>query len=238
MTNIHGFLERPLQERLKTRMTEILPGLEKEYADLGLTASAATARKIANLMKEESPTFKQLRDLTNELSGRLTDETASQLFFSVDEKKAPLISEKNLFGTPVTDAFPSATVDIEEAGKCLALGRSTACVFHLMRVMEAGLRALAKTLNDPNLDPATNPNWGRILSRGNAELNKPPGKRSPEWAKNEQFFADVTARLLAVKDAWRNPTMHVEISYDDEKALDVWNSVGSFMRHLATKLHE
>jgi hypothetical protein len=44
--------------------------------------------------------------------------------------------------------------------------------------------------------------------------------------------------LRAVKDAWRNPTMHVRIAYDEEESRDVWNTVRVFMRHLATKLEE
>ena len=43
---------------------------------------------------------------------------------------------------------------------------------------------------------------------------------------------------MAVKDAWRNPTMHVEITYTEEMALDVFRHVQAFMRHLATKLSE
>ncbi|HTE83781.1 MAG TPA: hypothetical protein VK821_03540 [Dehalococcoidia bacterium] len=69
-------------------------------------------------------------------------------------------------------------------------------------------------------------------------MDKPLGQRSPEWATDDPFFSGATAFLMAVKDAWRNPTVHVEINYDEEKALDVWNSVKAFMRHLATKLGE
>jgi hypothetical protein len=36
------------------------------------------------------------------------------------------------FGDHVANHFPSAQYDAEEAGKCLALQRSTACVMHLM----------------------------------------------------------------------------------------------------------
>jgi hypothetical protein len=40
-------------------------------------------------------------------------------------------------GEQVEIKFMSAIQDIEEAGKCLAMGRGTATVFHLMRVVEA-----------------------------------------------------------------------------------------------------
>lgn len=44
--------------------------------------------------------------------------------------------------------------------------------------------------------------------------------------------------LRAVKDAWRNPTMHVDFDYDREKALDVWNSVRGFLRRLSNRLRD
>ena len=51
-----------------------------------------------------------------------------------------------LFGDDVARAFPSSKGDIDEAGKCLALDRGTACVFHLMRILEIGLQLLAAKL--------------------------------------------------------------------------------------------
>jgi hypothetical protein len=104
--------------------------------------------------------------------------------------------------------------------------------------MEAALRVLAKTLNDPRLDPKRNPSWDSILKKCREELEKDRLKRAPEWAADDAYFSGAAARLLAVKDAWRNPTMHVETNYDEESALDVWNHVRAFMRHLATKLKE
>jgi len=228
----------PLDEEIRNGLAGSVSGTERELTALGLTASVATARRMRQLLDNPSSTWGQLRDLVDELRGRVEDEMQEALFLFVEETKATLFNDKNLFGQDVTDHFPSATVDIEEAGKCLALSRATACVFHLMRVMEIGLRVLSATLNDPSLDPQRNPNWGAILGRCRAELAKPLAKRSPEWVADEHFLSEAAATLEAVKNAWRNPTMHVEISYDDDKALDVWNSVRAFMRHLATKLKE
>jgi hypothetical protein len=107
-----------------------------------------------------------------------------------------------------------------------------------MRVLELGLRALGTSLGDPTLDPNANPTWDRILKRGDGELLKTADKRSKEWQANGEFFTDAIANLRAVKMAWRNPTMHVTGLYDEEKALDVFNTVAALMRHLATELHE
>lgn len=102
--------------------------------------------------------------------------------------------------------------------------------------MECGLRALGMSLNDSNLDPKTNPTWEKILGRCDKEMQKPLSERADEWKQDEAFYSTATANLRAVKDAWRNPTLHVERDYAPEDAQNVWNAVSAFMRHLAKKL--
>lgn len=104
----------------------------------------------------------------------------------------------NPLGEEIPAKFPSARDDIEEAGKCLAFGRGTGCVFHLMRVMEVGLRGLGQSLNEPSLDPKRNPSWEAILGRGDKELQKKLSDRSPEWRADETFFS--TAQAIAGRE--------------------------------------
>lgn len=213
--------------------------MERELLKLeGLQVSSMTAKRIQDLLRQPDPSWGGLNSLINELRGRFKDELSAMFLFSLTPSEADRYSNPLKGWSEVADKFPSSNVDIEEAAKCLSLNRSTAGVFHLMRVMEIGLRVLGAALKNPDLDPKTNPTWERILRKCDAELQKPRHERSPEWAADDLFFAEATANLRAVKDAWRNPTMHVEIVYDGERALDVWNSVRAFMRHLATKLTE
>ena len=170
--------------------------------------------------------------------GRLTDELELQPFYRLTVNAAALYEDALPFGDIVGKQFPSVTFDISEATKCLALQRPTAGVFHLMRVMEAALRAVARTLQDESVDPAKNPTWQRILGRFDAELAKPLADRTERWRADDPFFSGIAAHLRAVKDAWRNETMHVGAKYTDAEAWDIWNHVGSFMRHLATKIGE
>jgi hypothetical protein len=149
-----------------------------------------------------------------------------------------LRTASELFSPGVVANFGSISKEIEEAAKCSVVNRHTASVFHLMRVMESGLRSLGKTLNDPDLDPKKNPSWESILRKCDLELQKAHDKKIAEWQTDPLFFSTATANVRAVKDAWRNPTMHVEIDYDEERSRDVWNAVRAFMRHLASKLHE
>jgi hypothetical protein len=114
------------------------------------------------------------------------------------------------YNSQVADRFPSATHDIAEAGKCFALGLGTATVFHLLRVMEIGLRALAVPLGIPYA-----PSWDSYLRQINARVADDHKTKNEEWKKDEPFYRDLAGDLLTVKTAWRNPTMHVKGSTHD-----------------------
>jgi len=197
-------------------------------------------RTIDNLgNKEIKFTRSAFSSAIEDISLRIQDELGLNLFMQIPNEYAKYYSEpRKQFGQEILDKFPSTVTDAESACKGYATGNPTACVFHLMRVMESGLRVLGASLNDPSLNPKLNPSWDTILGRCDRELQKPIAQRSPEWKEDNTFFAQATANLRSVKDAWRNPTMHVEQNYDPDQALAVFNSVRAFMRHLATKLKE
>jgi hypothetical protein len=211
---------------------------EPDAATMGLNASAISMRKLVHVAAIPETTTAELCQLADELQGRLDDEMEAAVYLSLLPSEAWLYDNPDPFGGNVTAAFPSTRYDIEEAAKCIALERGTAAVFHLMRVMEVGLRQLAVSLNAPTLDPARNPSWDSILRKCRLELEKPLKDRAREWQAHEQFFSEATAHLMAVKDAWRNPTMHVDAVYDGERAMKVWSSVRVLMAHLAERLHE
>jgi hypothetical protein len=137
-----------------------------------------------------------------------------------------------LFGDEVFDSFPSANEDIQEAGTCLALERGTACVMHLMHVVEIGLKALAGAVGVPPQN-----DWGSYLREIDKELAlriKTSGARSAD----EQFYAEVAITIDHMRRSWRNPTLHPEKTYSPERAEEILIAVSSFMKHLATRLSE
>ncbi len=138
-----------------------------------------------------------------------------------------------LFGDEVSQAFPSAIIEIEEAAKCLALERPTACVFHLMRTVETALKVLAKTLSIPYA-----PSWEGYLGQIATQIEIKWPKRTPKQKREHAFYSEAHAHLSSLKIAWRNPTMHVVKSYTLEQSEEISGSVRTFMRHLATKLKE
>jgi len=198
----------------------------------GLKYSVKSAERTLKLLQRLTPpSYRNLQSGLQDLHNHIHEELEETKLWRVER---PEFLDRD--GLQLGQKFRLAHKDAVEAGKCLALGRNTAGVFHLMRVMEIGLRELGDSINDPSLDPKTNPTWEKILGRCDKELAKPYKERSSEWAADGPFFSTATANLRAVKDAWRNPTLHVERFYDEEEARDVWNAARAFMRHLALKL--
>lgn len=133
------------------------------------------------------------------------------------------------FGSEVREAFPILADDIDEAAKCLALGRYTASVFHLMRVMERSVHLLAKKMQ-VNVDVRTS-TWNDITSIMSNSLAKMPGKTA--YSKNRKAkYGEIIAHLTAVRIAWRNEVMHPKKSYNKKEAERVFYNVSGFLESL------
>ena len=151
----------------------------------------------------------------------------------VPSEYARFYRDRQIFGERVEVAFPSAIKDIEASGKCLAFGEGTACVFHLMRIMELGLKVLARPLAIPYA-----PSWESYLKQIETQMTKKHKTKSKKWKKEEPLFRDLAGDLQMVKIAWRNPTMHIVRHYDQSEAEDVFRAVRAFMKRLAEKFSE
>jgi hypothetical protein len=165
-----------------------------------------------------------------ELRGRIKDELKSRYFLYIPQSEVAHYQDPCLFGEKVHRRFMTANADTEEAGKCLALGRHTACVFHLMRVMELGVKALGKKLKLSNLK--VDKPWGEITIALDVAIKSLPQKTPGQKKKKEQY-STVLAHLNAVRIAWRNTTMHPKLSYSSEEAHQIFAHAKAFMCDLA-----
>ena len=73
---------------------------------------------------------------------------------------------------------------------------------------------------------------------GDVKIGRDWKDKEPEWKADEAFYSGAAGDLVAIKNAWRNPAMHVRGIYDEERALEIFNATKGFMRHLAAKLAE
>ena len=177
------------------------------------------------------------RDIGANVRRELSARILLTLPFSVTKYYAP---KEPPFGADIATAFASAAFEIDEAGKCFALNRHTAAVFHLMRVLEIGITAARKSLQIPDPIKPAERNWAVILRKFKEEFDRRNTQKPPQWAKpeNADFFAEIHASLDAVKNVWRNATMHVEKTYTEEEAEHVMSAVRGFMKKLASHIDE
>jgi len=158
-------------------------------------------------------------------------ELRTMLFFRMDEELRIYFEKPHQYGDTVDLRFPAAALDIEEAGKCLALARPTAAIFHAMRVMEVGLRVLAKDLKIPYA-----PSWESYIRQIEAQITAKHKSKSKKWKAVEPFYRELLGDIMSIKIAWRNPTMHIVRSYTPNEAEDVFRAVRTFMQRLSTRL--
>jgi hypothetical protein len=231
-----GYEEYPKDIGDIASLQRSLERIEVACNAIHLTVSCVRLRRLLKMLKSgmyasnvtiRGDFIKELRGLR----GRIKDELSERYFLFVYPEKIQFLEDKQPFGPQVIEQFPNATFDIEEASKCLALSRATASVFHLMRVMEEGLKLLAKLLGIPYA-----PSWESYIRQISENISQKHRKKGIRWKKDEPFFKEVLGNLESIKIAWRNPTMHIVRRYDDEEAEQIFIAVRLFMQRLAGRL--
>lgn len=221
-------------EVILERAQKLKPILEQ----IGARVTLAEVERHLDEMKKGWIYQDFLRLCYERIVDRLEDELALVNLYALDAERAKYFEPKDpLFGKQFQIAFASAAFELDEAGKCLALGRSTACVFHLMRLMEIGLTATALCLSISPPNKAGNRNWGAILRSISDAMNAK--SQAGTWTNNDKaLFAEIYASLEAVRTAWRNATMHVENKYMEDEAEHIFVAVRGFMNKLASRCDE
>ena len=194
---------------------------------LGLTLALKKAETLKITMDMNYEDTKSHATFINqnfsELQDRIRDELEGKVFYAF-LKNTDLLSGQSLFGKEVEDRFSKASEDISEAGKCVALERPTASVFHLMRAMELAVQALYAAIG---LTGSPEREWGKLLSDIHGKIEQmDKGSNRDEWSAAH-------THLYHVKQAWRNDVMHPKQTYTPDEAKAVYDAVRSFMQHLA-----
>jgi HEPN domain-containing protein len=170
----------------------------------------------------------QLEELYDDVAGEL----GQNGFMMIPTDKLQYYNDKPQFGEKVAAKFSKAITDIQEAGKCYATGRYTATVFHLMRVMEYATQYLGRRLS---ISLVNEKNWQNIVDEVDKAIKNLPTK-DPRQKALRNRFAEASAHLRMVKNAWRNDVMHPKETYTEQEAERVLRNVNDFMVHIAIKL--
>jgi hypothetical protein len=197
--------------------------------DMGLLVSQHAASRLIDSIKGGTRNCKEICTALGHLEETIHDELETHLFMYIEPAKVTYYTTPHLFGEEVTQKFSSSKFDVEEAGKCLALNRGTACIFHLMRVLEVGLYTLSSNLEVNDIQE----NWQNAIEQIEKSI-----RALPKTDPRKQPYSEAATHFMHIKDAWRNHTMHIGQIYTDEKAQQIFDSVKAFMQVLATQVGE
>ncbi len=216
-----------------------LNNLREPLAALELSISLKQINHIEIVLQtslQKSWPAETTRDLLSreikQLQSRIQDEMTERVLFSLTAKEVEVINRgAGAFGEDVKNKFPETIEDLDEAAHCLGLSRNTACIFHLMRAMEAALCVIGKELGATIVNKhGKSLEWGVIIKNINDGLvAMPPSPKRDGWHS-------IMGMLYSVKECWRNSTMHPKQTYTNEEAHAVFEAVKAFMNRLAQEL--
>ena len=221
----------PIDEKMRDTVSDWLEHVIPQTKELCLDLSIKGIHRAQDALKHDPP-----RDVANaleEVCNRIVDELKNVMFLRINPGMVEYYNSKNLFGIDDTKINDLIIEDIGESLKCFALNRYTACVFHLMRVMEQVVQIFGKKLRI-KIDPK-HETWYQILVHVNKAIEKLPDKTTKQKEKKLKYKA-ASAHLDNVRIAWRNEVMHPKQTYTKEEAEDVINSVRIFVNDLAVIL--
>jgi len=169
----------------------------------------------------------------------LIDELATKLLFQLPSGKKEWFENPAKNWEKVVDRFPDAVTEIEEMGRCFALSRYGAAVFHSLLVVESGLIELGKVIGvtDPKAGwDATTRKLSDLVQGGHSKY---PSSLTISFAVCEQ----INQKVQTMKHAWRNKVNHVagklvviRSDFAPDIAEEIIIATRGFMRTLATDI--
>lgn len=221
-------LERDIREGAKNVLGSVLHSLRRALEETGLHRVLPEIDRLEYKLRQDWHEGATIAADITHLVQRLRDELSGVRFYFVSPEDAVFYGLKEPFGGDVASHF-GVSEDAEAAGNCLALGQPTACVFHLMRVMECGVHTLGKALR-VKFDPARQ-SWYEICNLASRAATNRAAKTANQRAKNAKLGAAVS-HLQTVRLAWRNEVMHPKQTYTAAEAREVYAATRAFMMDL------
>jgi hypothetical protein len=233
---------QPMLEDGRRVLSDHLDSLILEIQKIGSRSALASAGRLRSRIADpnDSITYSDIYGGLLDIESRFADHLNDIKLFVLNEGEASLFQPADaLLSVPdrpvegFSMAYPNAAFEIEEASKCIALGRHTASAFHSMRALECGIRAVCALLEIPDATKPSEKNWGVILKAVKSAIDEkwPKDTRLPGTAGSS--LESLYATLDAVKNPWRNATMHVETIYAPHEATHILRCVAVFMLSLA-----
>lgn len=194
--------------------------------------------QVSELPWEDPLTAKEACREIEGILESLSKELSEIAFVHIENDRVKFLNKEHLFGRGVTKAFPSAVQNIADAGNCMATGLNTAAVFHLMCVLDVGIKAANKHLKTNIRNPDEH-DWAPLLNAINKKLETSHQKaRSKKKRADLEFYTSLVAELRALKEVHRNQISHAKRRYNESEALGVFARVKDFMERLSSRVSE
>jgi hypothetical protein len=225
---------------------------DKPLTDIEKKDIASAFEKIAGLcVALELPTSKHLfgkailyglpetgREFNIYVSA-LHAEIKEKVFAFIPDHKKKYFWPKKFLSEPLATAFPSARNELREAGKCFAVDRNTAAVFHCMRAIEIGLRAMATDLQITFDVPLDLVDWEGIIRKIESKIAGMKDRaKSGEKDEDQHFYSNAAMQFRYFKDGFRVRVAHTRATYDESQALGVIEHAVTFFEVLSSRLKE
>lgn len=192
-----------------------------------------TSEYLARLMKDlrSFPNAGNYSRSIVELQSRLAQELSHHVFMRIESPQ--YYGKSPRFAQMVTEIYPEIAHDVVEAGNCLAMDRGTACVFHLMRIIEFGLQRIGGRLK---IEKIHNKNWQQVLSQISVAVSRMP-ESTTALRKKKEGYTEVVALFETVKMAWGDGAIELKPAHSTKEAEALLCAVNKFMVQVASVLN-
>jgi hypothetical protein len=228
-----------IRDDAKKSIQDYFPNYEQACRDSGLIASCVSIQKILKWGTAAQARWKDITPFCSELKDRLVDETSVRVFFGLSARESDFFERPRTGWEAAIKRFPDIVEDVEEAGKCYALSRYAASIFHSLQVVEAALIELGDFIGVS--DPKSG--WTAISNKLTSILKKPYNLQNEFERKNFAFLEQVQGTVEGLKNAWRNKISHVHgrlvllsADFSPEIAEEILLATRAFSRRLADGL--
>jgi hypothetical protein len=217
-------------------MCEILADMCVDYA---MPMSAKKANRICDEIKlNGNMLYSSAHVHLKELRERVEDELESSFFLHLEPAQAAMYQNPDKGWEVIGKRFNKIQFNIEESGKCFALERYGAAVFHVLQVAEYGVIQVAKLLKVEG----DKPGWGS-LKRLSDLIKEPFPKRTALAQQHTKLLENMVPLAVVIKDSWRHKLDHVDnqiiwvdTDFSPEVAAEIISATRAFMRKLAKEL--
>jgi hypothetical protein len=230
-----------VEEKTASIAINHLDQFAKEADIVGARLAVLAAQRLAALLRKWPITMNigALAQALGEIESRFGDHLLSIQMFALSEVESLAFQPGHqLLSESVAIRYPSIIFEIEESAKCLALGRATASAFHSMRAVEVMIAGFRKYLGVEDSEKPAERNWSFALRaiKNAMDVKYPSASRKSgsDGARAESIYLT----LDAIKNPWRNATMHVEQTYQPFEAGHILQCVNVLAKGMAEICNE